>query len=105
MELEAKIAEDMDPESLDETTSMELAPVDNALPPRSSTFDPPLTTVTTPVLSSTPKASTSSALTPAVSSFTTVASLSLEPPSMSSLSSLTPLYPTISSEPSLPTPA
>ena len=105
MELEAKIAEDMDSESSEETTSMELTPVDNALPSRSSTFDPPLTAVATPALSLTPKASTSSALTPAVSSFSTVASLSLEPPAMSGLSSLTPLYPTISSEPTLPTPA
>ena len=105
MELEAKIAENMDSESSDETTSIELMPVDNVLPSRSSTFDPPLTTVTTPALSSTPKASTSSALIPAVSSFSTAASLSLEPPAMSGLSSLTPFYPTISSEPSLPTPA
>ena len=75
MELEAKIAENMDSESSDETTSMELMPVDNALPSQSSTFDPPLTTVTTPALSSTPRASTSSALTPAVSSFSTAASL------------------------------
>ena len=104
MELEAKIAEDMDSESSDETTSMELTPVDNALPSQSSTLDPPLTTVT-PALSSTPKASTSSSLTPAVSSSSTVTSLSLEPPAMSSLSFLTPLYLTISSEPSLPTPA
>ncbi|XP_068713249.1 uncharacterized protein [Montipora foliosa] len=61
MELEAKIAESSD----NETTSMELTPVDNALPSRSSTFNPPLTTVNTPALSSTPKASTSSAHTPA----------------------------------------
>ena len=106
MELEAKIAEDMDSESSNnETTSMQLTAVDNALPSRSSTFNPPLTTVTTPPLSSTPKASASSAHTPAVSASSTVITLSLGPLAMSSLTSLTPPYPTISSEPSLPTPA
>ena len=106
MELEPKIAEDMDSESSNnETTSMQLTPVDNALPSRSSTFHPPLTTVTTPALPSTPKASASSAHTPAVSASSTVITLSLGPQAISSLTSLTPPYPTISSEPSLPTPA
>ena len=84
---------------------MELTPVDNALPSRSSTFNLPLTTVITPALPSSPNASASAAHTPAVSASSTVTPLSLRPPATSSLSSLTPPYPTISSEPSFPTPA
>ena len=71
-----------------ETTSMELMPLSHALP--SPSIKPPLTTVTPPTLSSTPKLNVSLAHTPGVCASSSVTSLGLEPPVMSSVSPQTP---------------
>ena len=99
MELEAKIAEDMDSELSDnETTSMDLTANSHALPSSSVTFDPPLT-ATTPVLSSPSRVNGS----PGVSASSTVTSL--EPPVMSSFSPQTSPQAAPSLKPSSSTPA
>ena len=94
MDLEAKLAEDMELGLSDNvTTSMELTPLSHALP--SPSINPPLTTVTTPTLSSTPKLNVSPAHTPGICASSSVTSLGLEPPVMSSFSPRTPPYPSL----------